>query len=231
MKTFIRIQSRYFEIDSSRYRLAISDQTIIPSLQNQSSKDFTVVLDQCPMDPIWTKRRNSFSSCGVPMTDWYDHKPEYPFLEITVGDDDFLVPSFVEVLQRVPQQTENTELLAEHGYLWADGKVYEWSGSHKVIEAIQWIDDRECVRGIVVSNRPGWVHCRHQMNASLPESCDKVLPQGLKMAGWNPNLLDRICRMKIVQASAQGCELHPMRSKSVVFAEGSSRRRRKGKRG
>lgn len=229
MKTFLLVRSEYFEIDSSKYRLGITANTLIPSLQKQTSKDFHVVLTMSPMDPQLSKRRNLFKTCGVPIIDDYKYVQEVPALEITVGDDDFLCANFVQVMQRVPAIEENRALCAPNGYIFADGELHVWRHSDNVVEGIQWVtDDPNCHRAFSVSEKPGWVYVRHKMNSNMIPIIRGVPIEGLNWPGWKPNLVSKVSGIQIVTASAQGAEQHPFRSKSVVFAKGSFRKRRKG---
>lgn len=230
MKTFLLVRSEYYELDSSKYRLGITANTLIPSLQNQTSKDFHVVLTMSPMDPQWTKRRNLFKTCGVPIIDDYKYMQEVPALEITVGDDDFLCANFIQVMQRVQPADENRALCAPNGYVFSDGELHIWRHSENVVEGIQWVeqDNANCHKAVIVSEKPGWVYVRHKMNSNMIPIIRGIPVAGLNWPGWQPRVLEKVSGIRIVTATAQGSEHYPHRSRSVVYAKGSFRKRRKG---
>jgi hypothetical protein len=137
-------------------------------------------------------------------------------LEITVGDDDFLFTGFVRFMKSKANSRKNTLLTAPNGFLWSNGKLYHWNDSNTV-EVIQWATDDESLHdSVVTSESPAWIQCRHQMNSRILDIPDGMETKVLNPPGWKPRLLERLCDLKLAQASALGCELHPMRSKSVV---------------
>ena len=61
---YLRIRSEYFEPDTSRYRLAITQNTLVQSLRYQTGQNFTIVVNQSPLDPFTTKRQKAFEFAG-----------------------------------------------------------------------------------------------------------------------------------------------------------------------
>lgn len=230
MQTFLRIRSEYFEVDSSKYRLGITDVTLIPSLINQTSKKFVILLEMSAMDPCYTRRRGVFKSIGVPVyIDSHALDLPYPRFEVIVGDDDFLVKNFVAVINTLPQQRQNTMLLSPNGYVFESGELRVCNGRPDLVEAIQIVDDAPLSDsvGIEVSKYPGWIHVRHGMNLTFGKKTSGPVVSGLKWPGWNPRVVATYCGVSVKTATAQGCELHPTRSKSVVFASHSGKKRRR----
>ena len=125
---------------------------------------------------------------------------------------------------------QNTELLCPRGYIFHDEKLKPWTNTEDIVRVQQIVEDDEDVRAErLVSDAPAWIYVRHNQNLR-PVDESKLAGEevtNLNWPGWKPRIVSRIGSTKIVTASAQGCEAHPTRSKSVVFAKGSFRQRRK----
>lgn len=226
--TFLRIQSEYYEVDSSKYRLGITDTTLIPSLIHQTDKQFVILLEMSAMDPNWSRRRRLFESVGVPVyVNESSLELPYPRIEIHVGDDDFLVKNVVAILKTLPEQTENTKLLSPNGYLFEDGKISLCNNREDLVEAFQYVRPGSVEKSMLVSKYAGWIHVRHKMNLTSSPSVKGPEVKGLNWPGWNAGLVKRYSEISVTTATAKGCQLHPTRSKSVIYARGSQRKRRK----
>ena len=230
MKTYVRIRSSYFEHDASKYRLSITQNTLIPSLQAQNSKDFTILLDMSDMDPFYTKRRETFASVGVTIRKTYS-RIVTPRIEIEVGDDDFLCGNFVQVIQRVEKQAANTRLIAPNGYIFVNGGLHPWTAHPDMVPVTQFVepDNLHVDNRIELSKSPAWIYVRHNCCTDKFVGRTISIPaiSGLNWPGWKEKIVGRLSEMAILTGTAEGCQLHPTRSKSVVFARGSSRNRRK----
>lgn len=226
----VRIRSEYFEAESSRYRLAMSQQTIIPSLRLQKFQDFHVVLEMSPMDPLYSARLNAFKDigAGLLLLEHYQ-RPPAPFLETTVGDDDFLNANLLAALQQAPAASQNTCLVIPHGYIFYDSKLHVLRNMPNLVDTVQWCHpDRAIEKICEISQLPYWIYVRHGMNRSLLDKSVLFSPeiQGLSWPGWNVNIVKRLAAVRVAEASCFGSTLHPTKSKSVVFATGTRSRRR-----
>ena len=231
MKTFIRIRSEYFEHDSSKYRLGVTQQTLIPSLKNQTSKDFIILLEMSAMDPYYSKRRLAFDSVGVDVWPFLTPQSlESPRIEISIGDDDFISAAVVRLIQDVPEQAENTRFIFPNGFTFHDGQLSVCMGVEDVIDAAQIVSRSNSTvtsKSMVLSAAQMWIHVRHGMNATVSDPPAGLPVRNLSWPGWKANMVERYCAVKIAEATAQGCEFYPTKSKSVCFAVGSARQRRK----
>lgn len=220
---YLRIRSEYFEADSSRYRLALTQNILCQSLRHQTDPEFMVLLAQSPMDPFWTKRKNSFQSRDA-------EEPTGQRIEVEVGDDDFLCPTFIETIRKIPLQQKNSFLVFQNGYIFHEGKLMVWRGRDDLVVVTMMIDPGAHVGETVeATSNPSWIYCRHQMNSIVvpDEMLQGARVNGLKWAGWKENIVARYCKTAVKTATANGCELHPTKSKSAIFAKGSARNRRR----
>lgn len=230
MRHVVRIRSEYYEHDASKYRLGLSQQTIIQSLRRQSFQDFHVILEVSPMDPLYSSRIDAFNGIGLglQLLEYYQ-RPPGPFLETTVGDDDFLNANLFAALQQAPVSSQNVSLELPNGYIFHDGKLHVLRNRPGIVNTVQWYNpDRGIGESMVLSELPYWIYVRHRQNRSLLDRKLLFSPevQGLCWPGWNGRLVDRLARVKVAEASCFGSTLHPTKSKSVVFARGTRSRRR-----
>jgi hypothetical protein len=223
---YIRIRSEYFERDSSIYRLAITQNTLLPSLKNQTDKDFCVSLSQSPMDPRWTSRKAAIEAvCHL-----YDSDQAEQRIEVEVGDDDFLCPTFIESLRKIPFQKENSFLSLPNGYIFHEGKLRVWRSKENIASATMFVDDSPHIgRTIEACLEPSWIYVRHQMNSSLIPVQHIVGPQvsGLSWKGWKESLVAKYCKTEVKQATSNGSKLEPGRSKKAFLANGAGGARRR----
>lgn len=207
----------------------MSEHTLVESLRRQNNKNFIILLGMSAMDPCYSRRRILFDSVGVDV--WpMEVELRAPRIEITVGDDDFLCGNFVNVIQRVPVQQQNTRLLAPNGFLFRDGALRRLNTRSGIVSVHQIVDDsHDSDSERLVSPSPAWIHVRHKQNMNDLNPAYTIGDEvaDLNWPGWEPRIVDRIANTQIVTASAMGCEVYPTRSKSVVFAHGSARQRRK----
>ncbi len=220
---YIRVRSEYFEHDSSRYRLALTQNTLCRSLKHQTNKDFRVLLQQSPMDPCFTKRMNSFSSiCG--------DEPDFPHIEVEVGDDDFLCPRFIELIRKIPFLEENSFLSFPNGYIFHEGKLKVWRGRDSLITVTSWSHPGQHVETTIdASLEPAWIYVRHKMNSNLipPDMITGGQVKGLQWPGWKESIVAKYCSTEVKTATSNGSTLHPRKSKSVVIGKGTGGAKRR----
>lgn len=229
---FIRVQSEYFESDSSRYRLAITQNTLIQSLRHQTNRDFAIVLKQSPMDPFFTKRVKVFEYPQNRLLNEDDflesQESRDPRIEIAVGDDDFLCPTFVQNVIAVPLQDRNSFIVFQNGYVFFEGKLHPWRGREDLVQTTMFIFDAQIRNSVLGSQYPSWIYCRHTMNTVvLPSSMMKGAEiKDLKWDGWKQRVVAAYCKTIVITATSNGCTLEPMKSKSVRIAKCSGRTRK-----
>lgn len=240
LPVFFRIRSEYFESDASRYRLAISQQTLIQSMRNQTDQDFSVILNQSPMDPFLSKRRGAFSLSEIVIPEHefaFSQQFMEPRIEIVVGDDDFLAPTFVESIRKIPFQQKNSFLLFPHGYIFFEGKLHVWRDRECFVETTMIVDPSQQLippkNNVLCSEIPSWIYCRHQMNSFHVDEkrvTEAQCVKNLNWPGWNEKIVAAYCRTSVKTATANGSTHEALRSKSVrVEKKGKSRTRRFGK--
>jgi len=218
---YLRIRSEYSELDSSKYRLGITESTLCMSLAIQTDQNFQVVLDQSPMDPCWSRRRKAFRNR-------VDVMLPFPRIEVEVGDDDFLCPTFIESIRKIPLQQKNSFLIFKNGFIFHDGHLNVWRGRDALVETTMWVTHSIHVDNrIEVTDEPSWIHVRHRMNSTILDyrSIKGPIVKNLQWSGWQQNIVQRYCEAQIKTATANGCELHPTKSRSVVFSRPKGRRR------
>jgi len=226
---FILIRSEYFTVDASRYRLGISEMTSIPSLRLQMDKDFTLVLDMCPMDPRWSMRLRAFESIGVPVIPMHEYTEEYQYsmrVEIELQDDDFYSPELIEKVRSGSQRgIANMKLLVPDGYLFCNGELRHTT-RHSLVN-IHMIREPHTKSGSFtrIAHSPMWVHVRHRMNYTVTNQDDlfnAVIPS-LNWRGWNHHLVTKYSEMEIKTGTAVGAKESIYRRK-IVFKKKASRR-------
>lgn len=196
----------------------MTQNTLIPSLQGQTDKNFTIVLSVSAMDPFWTKRLQTFDSVGV---SWlFDHEIdlETPRRHVDVQDDCFLAPQFIQWINAQPRG--NFRYVSESGYLFRNYSMMEWIPAREYVSAWQ-IDDGD-QQEVTLSGT--WISAAHQMNEDPKMSGFTGREVKTRWPGWSDLVVGRLAKTRIAMATAQGCELHPTRSNSVVYAHKKGRR-------
>ena len=184
-------------------------QTLIESLIRQTDKNFSLIICNSAMDPLYTYRLLSFDAIGVP---WYlegELDLEVPRRHIEVSDDVYLAPRFIEML-KVHDEKQNIRFDLKTGFIFQDGISRRWTASRQHIKAEQ------IAHGDVITKELPWqwVLPIHQMNDDMKgNSGEEVV---FACDGWRPGLVSKLAKLKIVTGSAMGCDLHPTRSSSII---------------
>lgn len=229
MDVVFRIKSEFFELETSKYRLAITDNVFCQSLRNQSDKTFRIIAEVSAMDPQYSRRFEVFQSVCPRVNQPHECWLTEDRLEVWCDDDIYFHPDFVKTLRMQPLYQDHMRMLIPNGYIWHKGKLSVWHEKYDVVEALQIRNLRGVKwREMLLTNQPMWIAVRHQHNSNLlfGKLPDKFVT-GLSWAGWDEAIVDRYCRAKVITATAMGCELHPTKSNSVIYAKGSARNRRK----
>jgi hypothetical protein len=178
------------------------------------------------MDPRWTARREAFSPFMASQLKF----PVGPRIEVEVGDDDFLCPTFIETLRKIPEPQQNTLLSFPNGYIFNEGKLKVWRSKDNIVSATMFVDDSTHVgRTIEACFEPSWIYVRHSMNSNLipPQQIVGNQINGLKWAGWKENIVAKFAQTTVKTATANGSALDPGRSKKAFMAHGAGGSRRR----
>lgn len=227
MDVILRVDSTYFEQETSKYRLAMSEITLIESLKRQSDKAFTIVYDISAMDPCYSRRVEMFKSVGVQVLQEHQYFAGR-CVEIIVNDDVFLHQDLVKVVREVPQRKVNTTLQAPNGFIFNDGVLSVWGSHPDIVEIVQYVEsDRHIREDVLLTRTNVWIYTKHQHNSRiLFDRIPRTNGTRLTWPGWQQSVVERYSSMKMLTGTAKGCDLHPTRSSSVVYAKGSARNKR-----
>lgn len=222
MRPILSIRSDYADPFDSRFRLSISELTCIPSLKRQTDQDFTILLHVSPMDPLFTKRITAFESIGVQVivNVFSRHRfPRYQRMDIT--DDDLFDSRLVDHFRRIRDLSPRSNIAFPRGLVFADGCFYHSPPERRIAQS-GYTDDP---RVSITDNH--WVRVRHNRCSTVLRTDNLLLARKPDWQWVNWSMIERVSRVNVAMASALGCQLHPTRSRSVVFAMTNKRLGRK----
>lgn len=230
MRVEFLVHCEYWEADTSRYRLALTNEMLIPSLRQEDLSDVSFFLRQTPMDPRWTARREAFAFLSRPVQHRGEHPPWRkmralrPIIEIDCPDDVAFLPGFLSGMRKLAAKTtENTTILLTGGVIWDDGIYREATGP---VVRVRILVEEDPWQGTVREfRRVAWCVAKHQMNdpwvdelkigervvSSLPSICESTLR--------------RYCRLQIATGTAAGATRMWHRGRSMILAAGFKGRR------
>lgn len=238
---FVRVRSQY-EGDSkktnppkayetSAYRLGVTSCTLVPSLKNQTCKDFTLILLQNEDDRKFAQRTRYFSkACSQILV--FDDPIQTPHILVEVGDDDFLGPQFIENIRNHRINYWNTTLQFPNGYIFYEKKLSVWRDRPDLVSVEMIVEPGKAVHSeSICSDQPSWIYVRHQMNTiQIPYKMINGLEiKNLSWPGWSQSLVATHCSIALKTGSAVGCVNYPRASASIVHAGEQSKKRRKMK--
>lgn len=226
----LMVACEYWEDDSSRYRLAITNETLIPSLVYENLTDAHIWLRQCPMDPRWSIRREAFRYLSRPAQHrgmhptWKQVKERRPVIEITTPDDVAFVPGFLGGLRRLAERTtENTTIWLTGGLLWEDRKYFECRGVGPVVRIL--VEDTPQLRTVREFRRVAWCVPRHQMNDAWVDGLEVGRLHASSLPCLSDSRLGRYCRTRILTGTAAGATALYHRGGSWIRSNGWKGRR------
>ncbi len=232
MNVVVFVRSEYFEEDSSKYRLAISNETLIPSLREMefAGHAVTVVLRMSPMDPRWSARRRAFESTGFPVRMWYDTigigvaKGRMPLVEVNVPDDiglrdDWLMRT-ADVIDGIPLGPENVWINHSAGYWFAEDGIRECEAGIPPLKVrLVQTGKRVPPRSAAGATEPIWIKPSHQMMDPFElRSLGENLVNKFCWSSIHVNTLRRYCGLSLCTGTAVGATACRHRSKSVIHA-------------
>lgn len=209
---WIRVTSSYTDDLSSRYRLSISDLTIIDSLKAQTIKDFSILLVTNQDDPHLTRRIEKFREVGVFVElDETTINGDYHMLDVT--DDDYLSPQIAgycwELIESNRLRYEDL-VIFENGYVYKDGVIKVLNNQDRICSLQRRLSGYICPTEVRQQARMerAWIHVRHGMNSTphLQAFERGATVQGLRWkVAWN--ILQRVCVTRMAEGTAGGSTL------------------------
>jgi hypothetical protein len=190
----ICIRSSYQDPQMSRYRLELSRHTMVPSLRQQTCRQFQIYLRIHDNDPNFTERWDMWSSIGVPIvrTMDIDHGDGLN-LQTRVDDDDAVSRDFVRDLQLIAAQQRRPRWIVQpQGMLFSDGRWFKMHhtsnmfGSVLVPGAIQIFQQTHGNLGkiarqlLVPANKRYWCWIRHAGTASVASTWRAQQPRATR---------------------------------------------------
>lgn len=223
MKVSLLISCEYWEADSSRYRLALTNEMLIPSLRHEDLSDVSFWLRQTAMDPRWTARREAFEFLGRPVKHRGQHPPwrvakEFrPIVEIECPDDVAFVPGFLSGLRDLARKTtENTTIHFTGGILWEDGECRQATGAGVRVRIL--VDDLPWKSVVRECQKTAWCVARHQMNDPWVDRLKLGAPVASSLPSICEATLGRYCRLQVATGTAAGATRFWHRGRSMILA-------------
>lgn len=230
MKVSFLVDCEYWEADSSRYRLALTNELLIPSLRTQGLDDIYFWLRQTPMDPRWSARREAFAFLGRPVKHRGEHPPWRiaqkfrPVIEVQTPDDIGFVPGFLQALRKMAgTATRNTTLYFRHGQIWDDGQCREAFGRGVRVRIL--VEDKPDNGLVQEVSKPAWCVAKHQMNDPWVDQLRIGGQVACCLPSINASTLGRYCRMQILTGTAAGATRLYHRGRSMILSASHKGRR------
>ena len=209
---WIHVTSSYTDDIVSRYRLSISDLTIVDSLKAQTIKDFSILLSVNQDDPHLDKRIRKFAEIGVFVElDESTIQGDYHMLDVT--DDDYLSPQIAghcwELIESNRLKYEDV-IVFESGYVYKDGAIKVLNNQDRICSLQRRLSGYVCPTEVRQPARMerSWIHVRHMMNSTphLQSFERGATVQGLRWkVAWN--ILQRVCATRMAEGTANGSTL------------------------
>jgi hypothetical protein len=232
VKVVLFILSEYFELDSSKYRLAISNESLIPSLRamQREGHDVSVVLRMSPMDPRWTARVAAFESSGLPGCMWHDYrrisfaKGPLPYLEVNLPDDLALTPDWLSrtmaVADSLPAGEQNVWINSHVGCVFDAEGIRECRSVNSAFKCrLVRTMKRMPAIGVVGAEQPIWMQPQHKMMAGMEiESYSENVLNKFCDDSIHLNTLRRYCELRVCTGTSAGAISYRHWSRSVIHA-------------
>lgn len=232
----VEVTGQHFEPDTARYVLAIMKETLIPSLQAQHDRNFTIFHRPCAMDHRYTLRMEALRSVeceGYVPAEVAEQTIEEPFILITVPDDVCLVSGFTRAVREVAEKFHELHREFTADFVIPDGVLLDGD----LFRAADHEQSGIVVRVCHPSPRSGhatiewtksliWMRPKHQLSLFPPESIGQQIPEFVLWKHIHAGMLRRYCAARICTGTAGGSRTEWHRSKSFVFARTRGRRTR-----
>lgn len=223
MRISFLVNSEYWEDDSSRYRLALTNQMLIPSLRYENLDDVSFWLRQSPMDPRWTLRREAFAFLGRSVGHrgehpaWKKMRKHSPLIEVQTPDDVALVPGFLQSLRVLSGRLRaNTTIHFRSGLVWDEGVYHEAFGAGVRVRIL--VGENHWDSEVKEFRKVAWCVARHQMNDQWVDEISVGARATCCFESIHDNTLGRYCRMQIKTGTAAGATSFWHRGRSLILS-------------
>lgn len=224
MKVSFLVDCEYWEADTSRYRLAFTNELLVPSLRREDLSDVYFWLRQTAMDPRWSARREAFAFLGRPVKHRGEHPPWRiaqrfrPVIEVQAADDIGFVPGFLSGLRELAARTtQNTTLHFRNGQIWEDGECREAVGRGVRVRIL--VEDKPENRLTQDVRKPAWCVAKHQMNDPWVDQLQIGSRVTCCVPGINASTLGRYCRLQVLTGTAEGATSVWHRGRSMILSK------------
>lgn len=243
MRFLVIVHSEYWTEEASRYRLAISRESLIPTLSLQQAS-VSLVLKTCLSDPRWRDRMNAFdrlavTDSGIQMVPHWEQKElrkrqRPPYIEIEMGDDILLRPEAFAVIRECAEQFAARDSGINPCYMnFPAGSIWS-AGREFPIQTATYPMRIRLVRhqrpfGATKAEFPDhsvWLQPVHSMmNISAPDGWEQLESHSICVPGVSSNILSRYCRTQVCTGTAVGATRFYSRGRSFILAAGWRGRR------
>ncbi len=221
---YVRVRSEYETTDMSRYRFGLTENVLAQSLRNQTCQDFTVVLLQNSSDPLFTRRIRSLAVNGRLAI--HEDGLEYPRIEVTVGDDDFLANHFIQKIRDCEDFFGNGRILFPNGLIFWRERLFPWRGKPDLVRVDVIFDPHELpFENVVATVDSSWIYCRHWANTNPIDESEIRNEVKVQWKGWQQNIVQRYCNADIKTGTAANATVSAPR-RVIIPREKKGQRRR-----
>jgi len=230
MNVYMRVRAEYFNAELSIHRLNMSVWTLIASLQQQTDRDFRIILETVENDPHVERRHHHFNQFGVVQR--LEDLPNEPRVEIIVNDDVFLHRMVVQTMRQAAVRNPIPRtLVIPSGYLFRSGEIFEIDRTMDVVIGSVFRSEAGCDSMLdmeIVSRKPGWLVVEHA-NTDEPSRLRPHM-QPLKSQFWwdgfSHEMITSFADKTAILATAEGYDVFP-ETRGLTFRKGG---RTKGRR-
>lgn len=225
MDVFVRVRSEYFNAELSIHRLNMSGLTLIPSLQQQTDRDFHLVLEYVENDPHLMRRLHHWNGFRR-----VEEIPEIDRVEVFVDDDVFLHQRFIQTCRRAAMRDRIPRTLAfSNGYVLRNGQLFQ--ASRMTTVAFGVVQRGEAGQNgtsalQMVTQHPSWVYVDHVnkvpvANLHLHQEETPLLTRPW-WRGFSAELVDECAQTTAILATADGYDVFPEHRQMVFAKKGGS---------
>ena len=238
---FVLVRSEYWTADVSRYRLGITKETLIPSLQAQTAR-FDCLLQACPADPFWSERVEMFQPLNT--WPWWELKNcvwryGWPYLLVEIPDDLILPANAIARLRAEAEAILTRDnghnpcyLNCQRGGVWQNGIVRQLQidvGSLPVrVKLVRSKIDKAAFKADIGGGELWYQPVHQQMDSHLPSGWEQQPEIAASCIDHvKPRILSMYANAKIVTGTAENATVVlPRRTKSMYFLQERRGRRR-----
>lgn len=219
MHVFVRVRSEYFNAELSIHRLNMSGLTLIPSLREQTDRDFRVVLEYVEEDPHLSRRLHHWNAFGR-----IQEIPEVERVEVFVEDDVFLHPRFIQTCRMAAMRDRIPRTLTfPSGYVLRDGEMFQASRLTTVAYGVVHrgeVGQEDTSALQIATHHPSWIYVDHVNKVPVAHLNLYQQTEPLKVKPWwrgfSSELVDQCAQTDAILATAEGYDAFP-EHRQLVF--------------